>query len=110
MYATTLAFAISVQPANLPNWQRTVQVTGLFALAGIVGWPFALALAIPFVFEELFVYGRDRVPAGLFRKWAVARWSGLLGAGILSLLLLVRSIRIQILGLLNPSSDPCRER
>jgi len=60
-----------------------------FATGGIVGWPFALALAFPFVLEELFVYGADRVPPVTRLSWLLKRWKRLLGAGMVASLLFV---------------------
>ncbi|KAG7452101.1 uncharacterized protein BT62DRAFT_915842 [Guyanagaster necrorhizus] len=52
----------------------------MFATGAIVGWPFALALAIPFVFEELFVFGADTVPSASYGSWISTRWKRLFGA------------------------------
>lgn len=60
-----------------------------FAAGAIVGWPFALALAIPFVFEELFIFGADRVTPEVYDSWMYKRWSRLVGAGVLSGTILV---------------------
>ena len=59
MHACTLAFAYVMEPCSIKNNRRTLAATVLFATAAIVGWPFSLALAIPFVYEELFVVGSD---------------------------------------------------
>ncbi|KAL1757275.1 glycosyltransferase family 22 protein [Schizophyllum commune] len=59
MHACTLAFAYAMEPCSIKNNRRTLAATVLFATAAIVGWPFSLALAIPFVYEELFVVGSD---------------------------------------------------
>lgn len=74
MYFVTLAFAFSVEPSSSKNSQRTLFVTIFFATAAIVGWPFALALSIPFVMEELFLYAGDIVPAAEKSRWMVNRW------------------------------------
>jgi hypothetical protein len=47
-------------------------------------------LALPFVFEELFIYGQDIVPTQLRPSWLLARWKRLFGAGALASLLFVR--------------------
>ena len=39
-----------------------------------MGWPFALAVAIPFVFEELFIQGTDRVTSDKKTAWLIARF------------------------------------
>lgn len=74
MYFVTLASAFNMEPPSSRNPQRTLLVTTFFAIAAIVGWPFALALSIPFVVEELFLYGGDIVPAAEKSKWMVNRW------------------------------------
>ncbi|KAG6817957.1 hypothetical protein H0H87_012425 [Tephrocybe sp. NHM501043] len=61
MYMTMFAFSFAVDRPSYSNSRRTLMGTLSFATGAIVGWPFALALAIPFVFEELFVFGADRV-------------------------------------------------
>ncbi|KAH7930611.1 glycosyltransferase family 22 protein [Leucogyrophana mollusca] len=94
MYATTLAFSYSVEPSSLANKQRTLFATLLFATGAIVGWPFALALAIPFVFEELFVLGADRVESSTRHLWMVSRWRRLFTAGLVASLIFVPVIAI----------------
>jgi alpha-1,2-mannosyltransferase len=63
--------------------------TLFFATGAIVGWPFSLALAIPFVLEELFVYGADQVLAETRRSWLLKRWRRLFGSAMAALLILV---------------------
>lgn len=75
MYFVTLASAFNMEPPSSRNPQRTLLVTALFATAAIVGWPFALALSMPFVVEELFLYAGDIVPAADKSKWVLTRWS-----------------------------------
>ena len=74
MYFVTLASAFNMEPSSSRNPQRTLLVTTFFATAAIVGWPFALALSIPFVVEELFLYAGDIVPVADRLKWMVNRW------------------------------------
>ena len=74
MYFVTLASAFNMEPSSLRNPRRTLLVTTFFATAAIVGWPFSLALSVPFVVEELFLYGGDIVPAADKSKWMVSRW------------------------------------
>ncbi|KAI0718861.1 glycosyltransferase family 22 protein [Cerioporus squamosus] len=59
MYANTLAMAYAMAPSS-GNMRRTLFATLAFATGAVVGWPFALAVAIPFVFEELFLTGTDK--------------------------------------------------
>ena len=89
MYACTLAFAFGLAPPSVEDNRRTLIVTLLYATGAIVGWPFALALAIPFVFEELFILGADRVIPSTRRSWILARWKRLIGAGLVASLIFV---------------------
>jgi len=73
----------------MKNSRRTLAATLLFATGAIVGWPFALALAIPFVVEELFVPGLDQVASGARLPWIVGRWKRLFSAGAAASLLFV---------------------
>ena len=90
MYAVTCAFAVTLPPSSLQDSQRTLFATLLFATGAIVGWPFSLALAIPFVIEELFIRGQDRVSNETHASWLLSRWKRLLTAGLLASLLFVR--------------------
>lgn len=50
MYTTMLGMAAFM------NWRgglKTTQGIVWFAIGGIVGWPFAMALSLPFLFEEV---------------------------------------------------------
>lgn len=91
MYAVTLAFASAVSPSSMTDNRRTLAATSSFAIAGIVGWPFALALSLPFVLEELFLFSGDRVLPEQNASWMFARWRRLLISGILASLILVRN-------------------
>jgi alpha-1,2-mannosyltransferase len=90
MYTNTLAFAYTLQAPSLKNGHRTLAATLLFATGAIVGWPFALAVSIPFVLEELFVHGLDHVPAEAKFSWFIKRFGRLVGAGMVAALLFVR--------------------
>ncbi|KAA1467884.1 asparagine-linked glycosylation 9 protein isoform a [Dentipellis sp. KUC8613] len=81
MYTTTLAYAFAIVPASNTDSRRTLIATALFATGAIVGWPFALALAIPFVFEELFLFAGDQVSSEARANWLVNRWTRLLLCG-----------------------------
>ncbi|KAI6163889.1 glycosyltransferase family 22 protein [Pisolithus thermaeus] len=94
MYATTLAFAYALEPSSIQNYSRTLLVTLLFATGAIVGWPFGLALALPFVFEECFVFAGDTVPPTEYKRWIVTRWKHLFVAGLVSLLIFVPVVAI----------------
>lgn len=89
MYATTIAFTYSLEPSSIKNKRRTLFATMLFATGAIVGWPFALALSLPFVFEELFIFGGDLVEPSSRRSWMMSRWKRLFIAGLVSALIFV---------------------
>ncbi|KAJ2935635.1 hypothetical protein H1R20_g1457, partial [Candolleomyces eurysporus] len=74
MYATMLAYSFCMKPSSLSDNRRTFAATLLFATGAIVGWPFALALSFPFVFEELFVFSGDRVLPEEKFAWMSKRW------------------------------------
>lgn len=73
MYTTTWAMSFAFKPStegndrfpinrkilSTSNRFRTLAATAIFALGALLAWPFALVLALPFVFEELFL------PSGL---------------------------------------------
>ncbi|KAF9015664.1 glycosyltransferase family 22 protein [Cyathus striatus] len=74
MYATTLAFSYALAPSKLADNRRTLSAVILFAAGAILGWPFSLALAIPFVLEELFVFSGDKVSTAARMTWMKERW------------------------------------
>lgn len=84
-----LAFSYVMEPVSSGNNRRTLLATLSFAAGAIVGWPFVLALAIPFVIEELFIFGNDRVPAHTRAFWALNRWKRLIAAGLTSAVIFV---------------------
>lgn len=90
MYTNTLAFSYALEPPSVPNNRRTLIATLLFATGGIVGWPFSLALAIPYVLEELFVRGADIVTPNEETVWMLTRLRRLVVSGALAALLFVR--------------------
>lgn len=90
MYMNMFAFSYALDPPSLKNGQRTLLATLYFAAGAVVGWPFALALAVPFVLEELFIYGADRVLPEVRYSWLLKRWTRLLGSGAVASLLLVK--------------------
>lgn len=90
MYTTALACTYAFESTSSNNSRRTLISTLLFAVGGIVGWPFALALAIPFIFEELFVSGTDIVMPHMRIQWLLRRFRRLLVAGLTSSLIFVR--------------------
>ena len=92
MYANTLAFSYSLEPTANRNIRRTLFTTMAFASGAIVGWPFSLAVALPFVFEELFLYGADRVTPQTRFSWMIARWKRFLTCTAVAALLAVRDL------------------
>ncbi|KAF5368333.1 hypothetical protein D9758_002221 [Tetrapyrgos nigripes] len=97
MYTTTFAFAYSIVPSTARNVRRTLFATLMYATGAIVGWPFALALAIPFVFEELFILSGDKVAPSSYTSWLSGRWKRVFGAGALASLIFLPLIAIDSL-------------
>ncbi|KAG7099645.1 hypothetical protein E1B28_001471 [Marasmius oreades] len=97
MYTTTLASAYAIEPASIRNNQRSLFATIFFATGAIVGWPFALALALPFVLEELFVLSGDQVFPASRSTWMLSRWKRLFGAGLLAALIFIPVVGIDTL-------------
>jgi len=66
----------------------TIQGVFWFAVGGLLGWPFSMAMCIPFVFEEIFMgyVARDLAPTVL----------RLVKGGFLSLILLVSYISVNL--------------
>lgn len=101
MYLSMFAFSYAMEPASFRNNRRTLMATLSFATGAIVGWPFALALAIPFVYEELFVFGTDRVPADMYQSWLFKRWKRFFGAGIAATLIFVNTPFLSSIAIIN---------
>lgn len=61
MYMTMLGYAYYLRPSTNDRIgdRRVMMGTISFAVGAILGWPFAALLALPFVFEELFVKSGD---------------------------------------------------
>lgn len=113
MFANTLACSFAFIPASNQNGRRTLAATLLFATGAIVGWPFALALAMPFVFEELFVFAGDRVTPSAKGSWLVNRWTRLLLCGGAAMQIAVRHISNLVLTRLlsiHIGTGPCHSR
>ncbi|KAJ7170207.1 glycosyltransferase family 22 protein [Mycena filopes] len=94
MYMSTFAFSYALAPSSAQNNRRTLAATLLFATGAIVGWPFALALAVPFVFEELFIFSADRVAPEIRMHWMMNRWKRLFSAGATASLIFIPVIAI----------------
>ena len=90
MYTTTLALSHAFIPPSNKDSQRTLTAVVIFTVGAVLGWPFALALAVPFVFEELFVFGDDKVSVENKFDWQLNRGIRLLLCGAVAALILVR--------------------
>ncbi|CDO73179.1 Glycosyltransferase Family 22 protein [Trametes cinnabarina] len=97
MYANTLAFAHALEPPGTENARRTLFATLAFALGAVVGWPFAIAVAIPFVFEELFISGTDKVTSATRGSWYFGRWKRMMTAAGVAVLLTVPVVALDTL-------------
>lgn len=91
MYTTAFALSHAFMPPSYEDSERTLAAVVLFTVGAVLGWPFALALAIPFVFEELFVFGDDTVSAKDRWDWQLDRGIRLLRSGAVAALTLVGS-------------------
>ncbi|EJD54569.1 glycosyltransferase family 22 protein [Auricularia subglabra TFB-10046 SS5] len=99
MYTTMLATSYFVFPVALTSsrlpwtfprvYQRTLFATLAFATGAVVGWPFSLLLAVPFVAEELLLRGADVLAAGGKPEWQRQRFARLLGCGLTAALVIV---------------------
>ncbi|KAJ7040287.1 glycosyltransferase family 22 protein [Mycena alexandri] len=94
MYMSTFAFSYALAPSSAQSNRRTLAATLLFATGAIVGWPFALALSVPFVFEELFIFSADRVAPEIRMTWMLNRWKRLFSAGLTASLIFIPVIAI----------------
>lgn len=84
-----LALSHTFIPPSNQDSRRTLAAVLYFTLGAVVGWPFALAVAIPFVFEELFVFGADKVPANEKSEWRLNRGKRLILCGAVAALITV---------------------
>lgn len=73
MYFVMLGTAASLSPVD-GGWKRISFAVFAYAIAGIVGWPFAVLLGVPLVLEQLFVRGtRQKVAEGQTARWSMLR-------------------------------------
>jgi alpha-1,2-mannosyltransferase len=91
MHTTMMAASYWFHPATSTQaGVRRMRLAVFFtALGAIVGWPFAAALGIPIIFEQLFVAGGEIVIPGARSVWAVRRRNNLIIAIIGSALIAV---------------------
>ena len=96
MYMTMFAFSFALDRPSFGNSRRTLLATVSFAVGAVVGWPFALALAIPFMLEELFFFGADRVTPEVYQSWLFQRWTRFLTAGLCASLVSVNAFQLSL--------------
>lgn len=89
MYLNAIGFAYFIEPTTSTNFRRTLLATLAFATGALVGWPFSIAVALPFMFEELFLFGKDTVSPKSVFSWRLQRFSRLVQCGLVAALLLV---------------------
>ncbi|KDR85775.1 hypothetical protein GALMADRAFT_52757 [Galerina marginata CBS 339.88] len=106
MYTSSLAFSYAFEPTSSNKNRRTLLATLLFATGGIIGWPFALALAIPFILEELLVYGTDLVTPDARLSWMSKRFTRLFGAGLTAALIFIPVVFFDSLAYGKPTIVP----
>ncbi|KAI0688138.1 glycosyltransferase family 22 protein [Cytidiella melzeri] len=97
MYFNCIGFAYFIEPTTSTNMRRTLLATMAFATGALIGWPFSIAVALPFVFEELFLYAKDNVAPMNQTSWRIQRWSRLLQCGLVAALLLFPVVAIDTL-------------
>lgn len=102
-----LALSHAFVPPSNQDGQRTLAAVVYFTLGAVVGWPFALAIAVPFVFEELFVFGADKVPANEKSDWQVNRGKRLILCGAMAALITVSRPSFLCVVLAERCADTC---
>jgi alpha-1,2-mannosyltransferase len=78
-----------------------------FTIGAVLGWPFALAIAIPFVVEELFMFGADQVAAKEKLDWQLNRGIRLLLCGALAAIIPVSKMSCLRLAFTELCADTC---
>ena len=107
MYTTMLALSHAFIPPSNKDSQRTLAAVMYFTLGAVLGWPFALAIAIPFVAEELFVFGADQVAAKEKLDWQHNRGIRLLLCGAIAAIIPVSMLPCLRLALTERCADTC---
>ena len=66
--------AFAMPPAGTRSSSRTWRATLAFAVGALGGWPFGLVIALPYVWEELFMRGSDTKCVRMHRatRWLAA--------------------------------------
>jgi len=107
MYTTMLALSHAFIPPSNKDGQRTLATVMYFTLGAVLGWPFALAIAIPFVVEELFVFGADQVAAKEKLDWQLNRGIRLLLCGAVGAIIPVSVMPCLRLAFTERCADTC---
>ena len=107
MYTTMLALSHAFIPPSNKDSQRTLAAVMYFTLGAVLGWPFALAIAIPFVAEELFVFGADQVTAKEKLEWQLNRGIRLLLCGAVAAIIPVSMMLCLRLAFAERCADTC---
>lgn len=111
MYTTMLALSYAFIPPSNKDSERTLATVVYFTIGAVLGWPFALAIAIPFVVEELFVFGADEVAAKEKLDWQLNRGIRLLLCGALAAIIPVSIMSCLRLAFTERGADTyCRNR
>lgn len=84
MHFAMLGAGFAMEPVGVDRL-RTVKATTCFAVAAIVGWPFSILLALPFVLEDLMLAGQQTSFS------PIVRFGRLVQGGLIGLALLVRT-------------------
>lgn len=94
MRTTLLAYAYYLEPTSSATNRRVYVAAFFFALGAIFAWPFSLLLSLPFVFEELFVGGKDIVLKADVASWRTKRVVRFAGAAAVAGLIAVSPPRL----------------
>ncbi|MBW0462103.1 hypothetical protein O181_001818 [Austropuccinia psidii MF-1] len=84
LQAITLAYSFILEPVSSKpsSAQRTFYSCFFLIIAILVGWPFVGALALPFIYEELAMFGDDEVMPASRPGWAAGRFNRLFVYGV----------------------------
>lgn len=107
MYTSMLAASYWFHPAtSTATGKKRVYMAVFFtALGAIVGWPFAAALGIPIIFEQLLCSGGEIVEPAARSSWRVRRMNTLVKAILASACLAVSHLHGRFGGALGQQDD-----
>ncbi|KAK4699679.1 hypothetical protein P7C70_g6582, partial [Phenoliferia sp. Uapishka_3] len=88
MWGVMLGQAEALSPVD-GSYRRITRIALAFATAALVGWPFAAVLAVPIVFEQMFLRGTEKFAEGQGALWAAKRARGMFIAGVAGASLLI---------------------